>query len=127
MGTRVTPSQFRRLVRKAQQKTRQATDKYNRDVRTHNHKVKQAVDSYNREVRVHNARVRSDRQRLQREIPSSTGGERRLLASSRFAPQSVPSRPRMNVSTVPPGKADSMNATTTSSIVPNARRQTARG
>lgn len=68
MVRRVTPSQFRSLVRQAQQKTKQAIDKHNREVRVFNRKAKQAVDTYNREVRAHNARVRSDRQRLKNEI-----------------------------------------------------------
>jgi len=75
MVRRVTPSQFRNIVRQAERKQRQEIDKYNREVRahnqkvrTHNQKVKQAVDKYNRDVRAHNARVRSNRQRLKNEI-----------------------------------------------------------
>ena len=68
MARRVTPSQFRSMVRQAQQKQKQAVDKYNRDVRAYNQKLKQAVDSYNREVRAHNARVRANRDRLRREL-----------------------------------------------------------
>ena len=66
--SRVTPSQFRSIVRQAEQKQRQAIDKYNREFRAHNQKVKQAVDKYNREVSTYNARVRADRQRLKNEV-----------------------------------------------------------
>jgi hypothetical protein len=74
---RVTPSQLRSQLRRAEQKQRQAINKYNAAVRRFNSESKKATDKYNREVRAHNARVRSNRQRLQREIhrlrsPSST-------------------------------------------------------
>lgn len=86
MIKRVTPSQYRNMVRQAQQKQKQAIDKYNREVnaynrkvhqeidkanreiRAHNRKVEQDVNRYNREVRAHNARVRADRQRLKTEL-----------------------------------------------------------
>lgn len=68
MARRVTPSQFRSMVRQAQQKQRQAIDKINREIRSHNQKVKQAVNQYNREVNAYNARVRANRQRLKNEI-----------------------------------------------------------
>jgi hypothetical protein len=68
MVRRVTPSQYRSMVRQAEQKQRQAVDKYNREVRAHNQKVKQAVNAYNREVAVYNARQRANRQRLKNEI-----------------------------------------------------------
>ena len=60
MVRRVTPSQYRSMVRQAQQKQRQS--------RAHNQKVKQAVDAYNREVVAYNARQRANRQRLKNEI-----------------------------------------------------------
>jgi hypothetical protein len=86
MVRRVTPSQFRSMVRQAEQKRGQASDKLKRDLRTFEQKVKQAVDQENREIRArhqrakqavdtynrgaraHNARVRADRQRLRNEI-----------------------------------------------------------
>lgn len=75
MVRRVTPSQYRNIVRQAEQRRRQAVDKLNRDIRSynqkaqdHNRKLKQSVDKYNREVRSYNARVRSNRQRLKSEL-----------------------------------------------------------
>ena len=68
MVRRVTPSQLNSMVRKAQQKQRQAIEKFNREVRGYNQKAKRVVDNYNREVRTHNARVRADRQRLKNEL-----------------------------------------------------------
>ena len=68
MVRRVTPSQFKSMVRQAEQKRRQAIDKYNREVKNYNRNLKQAVDTYNREVRTHNTRVRADRQRLRYEL-----------------------------------------------------------
>ncbi len=64
MVRRVTPSQFRSMIRQQQQKTRQAADRVNRAIRAHN----QAVNRYNQAVRSHNARVRANRQRLANEI-----------------------------------------------------------
>lgn len=64
MARRVTPSQYRSMVRQAEAKQRQAINKFNQDVRRHNQKVKSAVDKYNREVRAHNSRVQRDRQRI---------------------------------------------------------------
>ena len=68
MVRQVTPSQWNSMVRKVQQKQRQAIDKYNRDAKAYNQKVKRAVDDYNRDVRTYNARVRADRQRLRNEL-----------------------------------------------------------
>ena len=68
MARRVTPSQFKSIVRQAEQKRRRAIEKINREAKNSNRKVKQAFDSYNREVRAHNARVRSNRQRLRNEL-----------------------------------------------------------
>ena len=75
MVRRVTPGQFRSMVRQAQTKTKQAIDKYNREVRAHNQKVKAAVNKHNQEVnrynsqvRTHNARVRANRHRLRQEL-----------------------------------------------------------
>ena len=68
MARRMSPSQIRSQLRRAEQKQRQAISKYNSDVRKYNSDRKRAVDSYNREVRAQNARVRANRQRLRREI-----------------------------------------------------------
>ena len=75
MVRRVTPSQFRSMVRQAQSKQKQTVNKHNREVRAHNQKVKSAlnkinqeVNQYNSEVRKHNARVRDNQSRLQREL-----------------------------------------------------------
>jgi Predicted pPIWI-associating nuclease len=54
---RVTPAQFRSMLRQQEQKRRRAIQNYNR-----------AVDKYNREVRAHNARVRANRARLRSEL-----------------------------------------------------------
>lgn len=75
MPRKVTPSQFRNMVRQAQQKQRQAVSKYNSEVRKvnraidkYNRDAKQAVNTYNREARAHNSRVRRNRQRLKSEL-----------------------------------------------------------
>lgn len=68
MVRRVTPSQFRSIVRQAEQKRRQAINKYNQEVRRRNQKVKQTVNRYNQEVRTYNARVRANRSRLRRQL-----------------------------------------------------------
>lgn len=72
---KVTPAQFRNMVRQAEQKRRQAVNKYNSEVRKvnraidkYNRDAKQAVNEYNREVRTHNSRVRRNRQRLKSEL-----------------------------------------------------------
>ena len=79
---RVTPAEFQRLVRQAQQKQRQAISNYNSAVRKYNADVKRAVDQYNtkaraanraiddynRAARNHNARVRSNQRRLNSEM-----------------------------------------------------------
>jgi len=72
MAKRMSPSQARAAIRRAQsqrkqagRKANQAINKYNRDAKAHNSKVKSAVnarnreiDKYNRAVRAHNARRR---------------------------------------------------------------------
>lgn len=68
MRRRVTPSQYRSLVRQAQQKQNRAIQAYNRDVAKHNREAKRAIDDYNREVRRFNAEVRRNRQRLRNEL-----------------------------------------------------------
>jgi hypothetical protein len=68
MVRRVTPSQFRSMVRQAEQKQRQAVDRHNREVRAYNQKAKQAINSHNREVNAYNARVRAHQQKVRSEI-----------------------------------------------------------
>lgn len=68
MARRITPSQFRSMVRQAEQKRKRAINDLNRGIRDYNRKVKQEVDRYNREVRAHNSRVRANRQRLKNEV-----------------------------------------------------------
>jgi len=75
MVRRVTPSQFKNIVRQAQSKARQAQnkqkqdiDKLNRDLRMVNQKVKQAVNKHNQEVRAYNSRVRANFQRIKSEL-----------------------------------------------------------
>ena len=78
MVKKISTSQLRSKIRRAQQKQKQAINKYNQDVRQHNQDVRQhnqkvrtavnrynsAVNHYNQEVRAHNARVRANRARL---------------------------------------------------------------
>ena len=68
MVRRVTPAQFRSMVRQAQTKQKQAIDKYNREVQAHNRKVKATINKYNQEVNRYNARVRANQHRLRREL-----------------------------------------------------------
>lgn len=68
MPRRVTPSQFKTIVRQAQQKQKKAVDDYNREVRRVNAHNRRAVNDYNRQVRAHNDRVRSNRRRLLGEL-----------------------------------------------------------
>jgi Predicted pPIWI-associating nuclease len=68
MVRRVSPSQFRSMVRQAERKHRQSVEAFNRQVRSHNQKLKQAINRYNQEVRTHNSRVRANSQRLKSEI-----------------------------------------------------------
>jgi len=68
MARRVTPSQFRSMVRQTEQRQRQAINDYNSAVRRYNSDVKRAIADYNRQVSAHNSRVRTNRLRLQSEI-----------------------------------------------------------
>lgn len=75
MVRRVTPSQFKSMVRQAEQKQRQAIQKYNSEVRKHNAEVKRqeqkrkdAIRKYNQEVRSYNNRLRTQQNRLQSEL-----------------------------------------------------------
>ena len=65
MIRRVTPSQYRSLLRQEQSKQRQAIQKLNSQIRQYNTAQKRVIDAYNREVRAHNTRVRANRTRLQ--------------------------------------------------------------
>lgn len=76
----MTPSQFRNMVRQAEQKHRQAVNRYNSEARKvnraidkYNRDARHAVNNYNREVRTHNSRVRRNRQRLKRELAKLSG------------------------------------------------------
>lgn len=60
MARRVTPSQLRSQIQRAQQQHRQAIGKYNAAVR----KTNQAINNYNAAARRHNA----NRERLRREL-----------------------------------------------------------
>jgi hypothetical protein len=68
MPRRVTPSQFRSMLRQQEQKAKRAIQDNDRAVKKQNRAVKRAVDDYNRQVRAHNARVRANRQRLRSEL-----------------------------------------------------------
>lgn len=96
MARRVTPSQFRSMIRQAEAKQRQNIQSLNNKIRQHNSRVrrynterKQAIDAYNRRVHEHNARVRSNRARLDsalRRLGQQTGTVRyRVLRQSAFA------------------------------------------
>jgi hypothetical protein len=74
MPRRVTPSQFRSLLRQAEQKRKHAINNYNAAARKYNQEVRRAVDNYNREVRAHNARVWTHRQRLRTEFARLQSG-----------------------------------------------------
>ncbi len=68
MTRRVTPSQYRSMLRQAQSKQRQNVQKLNDAIRRHNTVRKQAIDAHNRDVRAHNARVQASRTARKRAI-----------------------------------------------------------
>ena len=71
MARRVTPSQLKSIIRKAEREQRQAVNRYNREVDKYNAAVRlrqREIDAYNRKAKAHNARVRQDRQRLINEL-----------------------------------------------------------
>ena len=75
MARRVTPSQFRSMMRQAEANRRQQIQnrnneirKYNSQVRQYNAAGKRAIDAYKRGVREHNSRVRANRARLESAI-----------------------------------------------------------
>lgn len=72
MPRRVTPSQYRSMIRQAESKQRQANQKFKSEIRRYNDKVRQyntarkrVIDAHNREVRAYNTRVRANLTRLQ--------------------------------------------------------------
>ena len=65
MPRRVSTSQFRSELQRAQNRLRQATQRYNSQVRQNNAERKRKIDSYNRAVRSYNSRLRANRSRLQ--------------------------------------------------------------
>lgn len=68
MARRITSSQLRSQIRRAEQQHRQAINKYNAEVRKYNSDVRRAVVTYNRNVNAYNAQVRSNRQRFRQEL-----------------------------------------------------------
>jgi len=75
MVRKLTPSQFRAAVQKAERDQKRAIDNYNREARKYNAGVKKALNDYNREVRTynskartHNRQVENQRQRINQEI-----------------------------------------------------------
>lgn len=73
MARKISASQIRSKLRRAQRKTQQAIDKYNREVTHYNQQVKRSVDEYNRDVRTYNSRVRADQQRIKHELAKLSG------------------------------------------------------
>jgi len=71
---RVSPSQYRSILRQAAQKQQRAINDYNRAVRQHNSQVRRVVDSYNRDVRAHNARVAENRRNLRAAVQRLSTG-----------------------------------------------------
>ena len=68
MARRITPSQFRSMMRQVQQKQRQAINDYNRAVNNYNRKLKTAINNYNSAVRQYNANANSNRQIIKNAI-----------------------------------------------------------
>lgn len=68
MVRKVSASQYKSMVRRAQQKRKQAINKLNQEIRRVNQKNKAAVSKHNRDVRAHNSRIRANRQRLKTEL-----------------------------------------------------------
>lgn len=68
MVRRVSPSQFRSMLRRAEQEQRRAVNNYNSAVRNYNNAAKKFVNDYNRAVREHNSRVQANRRRLRSEL-----------------------------------------------------------
>ena len=75
MARRVTPSQYRSMVRQAQARRRQAIQKFNRELRQVEQKInreiqqrnqrrKRAIDQYNRDIRAYNRQVETNRARI---------------------------------------------------------------
>lgn len=94
MARKVTPAQYNAMVRRAQQKQRQAINKVNQEIRKHNQDVrrqdqkrKQAINKYNSAVRTHNSRARTHNNRLKAEISrlNSQASSARFKSSVRSA------------------------------------------
>lgn len=68
MARRITPSQFKNMLRKTAREQKRAIDKYNHEVKKYNQEVKRVVNKYNREVNNYNSKVRTHRQQIQREL-----------------------------------------------------------
>lgn len=64
MVRRITPSQFRSMVRRMQSRQRQNINKINKAIRKHNAARKQAIGKYNRAVHAYNASVRAKQAHL---------------------------------------------------------------
>lgn len=64
MARKVTPAQFNRMARQAEQKQKNAINKHNSQVK----KLQRDINSYNRQVAAYNSRVRSHNRRLQAEM-----------------------------------------------------------
>ena len=71
MTRRLTPSQARSQMRRAQSRNRTAVHRINSEIRAYNSKVrrnnthrKRAIDEYNRQVRAFNSRVRANQARI---------------------------------------------------------------
>jgi hypothetical protein len=81
MVRRVSSSQLRSQIQRAQQKRRQSINDYNAAIR----KTNQAINKYNSAARLHNARVRANQARLQRAVSrfqSSTRSTQRVTFRS---------------------------------------------
>lgn len=66
MVRKVSPSQLRSMVRKAQQDYNRAVRKANRAIDDYNREVKRAVNNYNSEVRRYNSKVRQHNAKVHR-------------------------------------------------------------
>lgn len=68
MARRLSSSQARAAIRRAQAQQKQAINKYNRDAKAHNAKVKSAVNAHNRDVGKYNNAVRSENARRRQAV-----------------------------------------------------------
>ena len=79
MVRKVTPAQYRSMLRQQQQKQKQAINKHNQNVRKYNADVKRQVQRQNQEIRKHNQAVRTYNNRL-RTYKNKLSNELRKLA-----------------------------------------------